>query len=150
MELGIESWIKAISLVILVSSIAFAFVKTWTTFQLNIEQIKAKIADIEKSESTNHSISLGNFADAVTKIEEMRRERREEIGDLRSETRNEALILKREIFSQIKENRDDNRIEHGEIKKSLAAVEKALIEIVSEIRFSRDIRLSKEKTKVGI
>ena len=143
--MGIENWMKAISLVIVIGGIVFGFVKTWTTFQLNIEQIKAKIAEIEKSESTNHSISLSNFADAITKIEEMRRERREEIRDLRSDTRTEALILKREIFGQITENRTDNRVEHSEIKKSLAAVEKALIEIVTEIRLSKGVRVNKVK-----
>ena len=145
MEMGIENWMKAISLIIAIGGIVYAFVRQWTTFQLKIEQIKASIAEIEKAESANHSTSLNNFAEAITKIEEMRRERREEIQDLRSETRSDALILKREIFSQITENRNDNRVEHSEIKKSLAAVEKALIEIVTEIRLSKGVRVNKVK-----
>ena len=149
MEMGIENWMKAISLLLAVGGIVYTFVRQWTTFQLKIEQIKVSIAEIEKAESANHSTSLNNFAEAITKIEELRKQSRTDLEDLRSETHVDSLILKKEIFSLIKDNKDDNRMDHREIKDAQRIMDGKLTEIIMEIRASRGVRIgnkTKEKT----
>jgi hypothetical protein len=121
-----KNWIELISLFIVLAGIGWGFVKTWTTFSLKLAQVEKEIEGMKKTELTNHEHSLA-------KIEESRRERREEINS-----------LKNEIFNHIREIRNDNRTEHSEIKTSLTGVIKTLTEVATEIRLSRKVRIDHE------
>ena len=118
----IKQWIELVLAIIALGTVGWGFSKTWTTFSLKLENIEIDITDMKEAEKVNHKAS-------IDRIEEMRKERHDELS-----------ILRNELSLSSRESRDENKQEHKEIKDSLKNVERTLIEVVTEIRLSKSQR----------